>query len=327
MTQGQRADGEGMEAAGTVVVVQKNDHSLGFFDFATGKELARVAVPDYPHEFAISPDGRYAYSCHFGLKLAEDEGPGGNEISVVDLLTAKHVRSIVCNSWRRPHGIAFDAAGGLYVLSEGTSRLLVIPDPVAGVIVRTLPTGGFGSHILSVTRNGAFAFCSNMRSSSVSVLALQGEALAPRILHVGERPEGSAFDATEARLLVCNRESADISVIDVALQTVIGRIETPPGPVRIARRGDAEFVVACYHDQSLIVVDADRRAVTQRVALPGKPVSVGLDPRSGLALAGLLPSGLCVVNVDSGEHMRTIATRDGPDPMSVIQLPLVPSGA
>jgi len=102
-----------MKESEVLVVVQKNDHSLGFFDFATGAELARVRVPDYPHEFAISADGRFAYSCHFGLKLAEDKGPGGNEISVVDLRTAKHVRSIACNGWRRPHGIALDGAGGL----------------------------------------------------------------------------------------------------------------------------------------------------------------------------------------------------------------------
>jgi len=201
--------------------------------------------------------------------------------------------------------------------------LLIIPDPLAGIIVRTLPTGGLGSHIVAVTRDGALAFCSNMHSSSISVLALHGEERPPRILQVGERPEGSAFDAAEQRLLVCNRESADVSVIDVALQTVIGRIPTPPGPVRIARRGEAEFVVACYHDQSLIVIDADRGEVTQRVALPGKPVSVGFDPRSRLALSGLLPSGLSVVNVDTGEVVRTIATRDGPDPMAVIRLPLV----
>ena len=316
-----------MTESDVLVVVQKNDHSLGFFDFVTGAELARVRVPDYPHEFAISADGRYAYSCHFGLKLAEDEGSGGNEISVVDLLTAKHVRSISCNGWRRPHGIAFDGAGGLYVLSEGTSRLMVIPDPVTGAIVRTLPTGGFGSHILAVTHSGALAFCSNMLSSSVSGLALVGDETPPRILQVGERPEGSAFDAAEQRLFVCNRESSDISVIDVTRQEVIGRIETPPGPVRIARRADAEFVVACYHDQSRIVFDAGRGLVTQRVALPGKPVSVGLDPRSGLAMAGLLPSGLSVVDLGSGQVVRTISTRAGPDPMAVIRLPLVLSCA
>lgn len=313
-----------MEKRDVVVVVQKNDHSLGFFDFETGAELARVAVPDYPHEFAISADGRYAYSCHFGLKLAEDGGPGGNEVSVVDLHVQKHVRSISCGNWRRPHGIAFDDAGGLYILSEGTSRLLVIPDPTTGVIVRTLPTGGRGSHILAVTRDGRLAFSSNMGSASVSVITPQNENSQPHVLRVGQRPEGSAFDARERRLLVCNRESADISIIDVARQEVVDRISTPAGPVRIVRRGDADFVVACYHDQSMIVVDADRLVVTARIPLPNKPVSIGIDPNSGLALAGLLPTGMSVVDLGEGAVIRTISTREGPDPMAVLPLPFAP---
>lgn len=311
-----------MEMRDVVVVVQKNDHSLGLFDFASGAELRRVPLPDYPHEFAISADGRFAYSCHFGLKLAEDEGPGGDEVSVVDLAAAQWVRSIPCNGWRRPHGIAFDGSGGLYVLSEGAGRLLVIPDPVGGEIARSLPTGGSGSHIVAVTRDGALAFCSNMFSGSVSVLELHDAGAKPLLLPVGERPEGSAFDAAEERLLVCNRESADIAVIDVGRRAVASRIRTPAGPVRIARRGSADFVVACYHDQSLIVVDADRGEVAQRVALPGRPVSVGFDRRSGMALAGLLPSGLCVVDVAAGRVARVIATRAGPDPMAVLPLPL-----
>ena len=305
-----------------VVVVQKDDHSLGCFDFCSGEELRRVAVPNYPHEFAISADGRYAYSCHFGLKLAEDKGPGGDEISVVDLAEGKHVRSISCGSWRRPHGIAFDGAGRLYVLSEASSRLLVIPDPEAGTIVRALETGGAGSHIVAVTRDGALAFCSNMWSGSVSVLDPQDDDARARVLPVGERPEGSAFDAGESRLLVCNRESSEIVVIDVARQAIDARISTPPGPVRIARCADASFVVACYHDQSMIVVDADRGEVTLRIPLPGKPVSAGFDPRSGLAMAGLLPSGLSITDPAAGHVVRTIPPRAGPDPMAVLQLPL-----
>ncbi len=304
-----------------VVVVQKNDHSLGFFDFPSGTELARVGVPDYPHEFAISPDGRHAYSCHFGLKLAEDEGPGGNEISVVDLEEMRYERSISCGEWRRPHGIAFDERGCLYVLSEGRSALLVIPDPLSGAIDRVLPTAGHGSHIVAVTRDGALAFCSNMVSDTLSVLAPHGDTADPVVLDTGKRPEGSAFDAAEQRLLVCNRESADLTVIDVAGKRVIGRIATPAGPVRIARIAAARFAVACYHDCSIIVVDADAGKLTQRIALPGKPVSIGIDPHSGLALAGLLPSGLAIADLASGELTRTIATRAGPDPMAVFRLP------
>jgi DNA-binding beta-propeller fold protein YncE len=310
-----------MATRDVVIVVQKNDHSIGFYDFLSGSELARVPVPDYPHEFAISPDGRHAYSCHFGLKLAEDEGPGGNEISVVSLAAMRYERSISCGAWRRPHGIAFDASGRLYVLSEGTSCLLVIPDPLSGSIVRTMPTAGSGSHIVSVTRDGALAFCSNMVSDTVSVLAPHGEDEAPIVFNVGKRPEGSAFDEDETRLLVCNRESAELSVIAVAEKKMIGRIATPPGPVRMTRIAGARFAVACYHDRSIIVVDADRGAVTQRVALAANPVSIGIDPHSGLALAGLLPSGLAVADLAAGKAERIIPTRAGPDPMAVVALP------
>ncbi|MBI3122737.1 MAG: hypothetical protein HYZ03_10690, partial [candidate division NC10 bacterium] len=60
-----------------IVVVQKGDHSLGYYDFETGAELDRVPIDPFPHEFAISPDGRLAYMAHFGVALAEDEDTAG----------------------------------------------------------------------------------------------------------------------------------------------------------------------------------------------------------------------------------------------------------
>lgn len=44
-----------------MVVVQKGDHSLGYYDFETGRELGRVGVDPFPHEFTLSSDGRVAY--------------------------------------------------------------------------------------------------------------------------------------------------------------------------------------------------------------------------------------------------------------------------
>ena len=61
----------------SLVVVQKNDHSLGFYDFQTGQETARIALDPFPHEFVLSRDRRYALQTHFGVALAEDEGAGG----------------------------------------------------------------------------------------------------------------------------------------------------------------------------------------------------------------------------------------------------------
>jgi hypothetical protein len=58
-----------------MIVVQKGDHSLGYYDFANGTELGRTTVDPFPHEFVLSADRQFAYSCHFGVALAEDEGP------------------------------------------------------------------------------------------------------------------------------------------------------------------------------------------------------------------------------------------------------------
>ncbi|MCL4744486.1 MAG: YncE family protein [Burkholderiaceae bacterium] len=311
-----------MQARKVMVVVQKDDHSLGFYDFASARELRRVTLPAYPHEFVVNAQGTRAYICHFGLKLAEDEGPGGDEISVVDLPSATRIGSIRCTPWRRPHGIALDGAGALYVLSEAASRLLLIPDPDSGRIEGALPTAGRGSHIVSVTANGLWAFTSNMFSDTVSALDTTDPQRAPIVIESGDRPEGSAFDAGEKRLLVANRESANITVIDVARRRAIDSIDVPPGPVRIVRRAGATFLVALYHDQSLIALDADRRRVVSRVALPGRPVSIGFDRDSGHALAAMLPGGVAVVDVESATHLRTIATRPGPDPIVTLDLPL-----
>jgi YVTN family beta-propeller protein len=304
----------------TLVVVQKDDHSLGLYDYPEGGERARVALPRYPHEFAVDAEGRFSYQCHFGVRIAEEQGPGGDEVSMVDLARREHVRSISCAPWRRPHGIALDRRGALYVLSEASSRLLVIPEPRTGGVERDQPTGGHGSHILSVDSEGRHAWCSNMRSASVTRIDLAGGS-APCSVPVGERPEGSAFDADESRLIVTNRESATLSVIDTATAHVVATIPTPPGPVRIARRPDGRFAVACYHDRSVVVVDIDRGRVELRVALPASPVSIALDASGARALAGLLPAGIAVVDLDHGAVAATIATRAGPDPMAIVELP------
>ena len=77
-----------------LLVVQKNDHSLGCYDPQSGESLGRVALDPYPHEFAVSADGRRAYCCHFGVALAEDEGPGGHTVSVVDIAARRRVLRI-----------------------------------------------------------------------------------------------------------------------------------------------------------------------------------------------------------------------------------------
>jgi YVTN family beta-propeller protein len=263
-----------------MVVVQKGDHSLGYYDFMTGAELARTPVDPFPHEFTLSADLRLAYSSHFGVALAEDEGPGGNTISIVDLATQHRVGTLDCGDWRRPHGIAFDGRGKLYAVSEATSTALVFDDPASGRPSAALPTRGKGSHMLAVTADGAKVFCSNMVSGTVTVVFPRDPGRPAVVVPVGRRPEGSVLDAEERHLYVVNRESAGISVIDARTLTLARAIPTPPGPVRICLDDGGSLLVPFYHRKAIGRFDPDGtcRAL---VDVPGAPISIAFHERAG----------------------------------------------
>jgi DNA-binding beta-propeller fold protein YncE len=307
-----------MASKEVLLVVQKGDHSLGYYDFETGEELARVPLDRYPHEFTLSPDGSRAYQCHFGVALAEDAGPGGNTVSIVDVAARRRIGSLDCAQYRRPHGIACDAAGALYVLSEGTGQLLFARDPASGRFDQAQPTGGKGSHIVSVTRDGRIAFSSNLFSGTVTALFPQDPERPPVAFPVGERPEGSVLDAQDERLYVVARESHHIAVIDVQRLALLEPIPTPPGPVRICWGPDGLLVVPLYHDQSLALVNP-AGTVESVVALPGRPISAGYHGASGMALASTFGDRVCLVDARRGHFVRSIPTRMDPDPVAVVQ--------
>jgi len=302
-----------------IAVVQKGDHAVCYYDLE-GEELARVALDPYPHEWAVSPDRSRAYISHFGLALAEDEGPGGNTVSVLDLPNRRKLGVLDCGEYRRPHGITLDGRGSLYVLSEAGNRLLIADEPSTGRFDRDLPSGGEGSHIVTVSRDGNTAFISNMRSHTVSVVFPEDPDYLPVELDSGRRPEGSVLDRDQERLYVACRESAQIMVVDAVSLQVLAPIPTRPGPVRLCWDHRQRLLAPLYHDHSLALIDPGSRHIDY-IRLPASPVSVGFDADSGLALVSTLGDEVCVIDVEARSLDRRISTRADPDPALLLQLP------
>ena len=302
-----------------MVVVQKGDHSLGYYDFETGRELDRVEVDPFPHEFTLSSDGRVAYLAGFGVALAEHPGDGGNTVSVVDVPGRRRIGTVQCGDYRRPHDVALDGRGTLYVLCEGSSRLLVVRDPTSGRFDLALPTLGQGSHMVTVLRDGSLAFSSNMESGTVTALFPDAPDRPGVVLPVGKHAEGSVLDAEERRLYVMNRESAEITIIDVQQLRVLRSVPTPPGPVRVCRDGD-RLLVALYHGCGLLMVDLNDPAKQQMVPLPAKAISVGYHAPSRTALLSCHDQRVYLVDTVAGAVIRSISTRSDPDPMTVVSL-------
>ena len=302
-----------------MVVVQKGDHSLGYYDFETGRELGRVAVDPFPHEFTLSADKRTAYLAAFGVALAEHPGDGGNTVSIVDVPGRRRLATVDCGSYRRPHDVALDGRGTLYVLCEGSSRLLVVRNPASGRFDQALPTLGHGSHMVTVLRDGSVAFSSNMESGSVTALFPDAPDRPGVVLPVGKHAEGSVLDSEERRLYVMNRESAEITIIDVQQLRVLRSVPTPPGPVRVCRDG-ARLLVALYHGCGLLMVDLNHPAKQQVVPLPAKAISVGYHAPSRTALLSCHDQRVYLVDTKAGAVVRSISTRNDPDPVAVVSL-------
>jgi DNA-binding beta-propeller fold protein YncE len=308
-----------MSTREAIVVVQKGDHSLGYYDFETGAELDRVKIDPFPHEFALSPDENLAYMAHFGVALAEDEGPGGSTVSVVDIHARRRVGTIDCKTHRRPHDVAFDAKGMLYILSEGTGNLLVLSHPASGRIDHVISTGGEGSHKVTVLHDGSMAFCSNMNSDTVGVVFPKDPKRPAVIIPVGKRPEGSVLDAEERRLFIVSREGAEIGVIDVKRLAVIDSIPTPRGPVRICRDPRGRLLVALYYDCGMSIIDPNSGA-QQVIPLPDKPISIGFHAPTHTAMLSTHAHRICLVDTRAGRLARFVPTRSDPDPMAVVSL-------
>ena len=308
-----------------LLVVLKASSAVAYYSL-DGKLLATVKVGLHPHEIALSPDRKFAYVTDNGTMRSEDPGQGGNAISIIDIAARKRVGTISTGKYRRVHGISVDPRTGyLGVTAEAPNRVLHI-DTKGRDIIRHFDTKGHTSHmvILPPGQSGAeYAFVSNAGMATVSTIHLTSGLV--KSIPTGDRPEGMALSKDGKELFVCNRESASITVIDVARQGAIGAIKTGQGPVRIATVPDGSMLVyALMHDNKIEFADTALRRPVAQVPVDGSPVSIALSPDGQLAFAAAEEKDtVFVISVPDRKLLRSFQTAKGsaPDSIALATLP------
>ena len=89
---------------GTLLVVNRHSKagSVSFFDLETETEIARIPVgPGWPHEVAVSPNGRLALTAEYG-----ENGPG-RYVTVMDIPGAQILGRIDMGPMSKPHDSVF----------------------------------------------------------------------------------------------------------------------------------------------------------------------------------------------------------------------------
>ncbi|WP_298955890.1 hypothetical protein [uncultured Methylobacterium sp.] len=306
-------------ASDTLVVMEKGDHALAFYELATGRRTGGVVLPgEYPHEFALDRAGRFAFVGQYGAKSSTTPGPGGGTVHVVDIKARALVRSIDCDPFRRLHGVRLDGRGRLLVLSEDRDVLLGFDAPAeAERPDRAVATGGIKGHLFSLTRDGETAFVTNLLSNTITRVRPFDPAAAPKAVAAGRWPEGTALSPDERSLYVAARRSETLLVLDTESMTVTRTVPTRGDVVRVDCGPDGDLILANYADRSLSLLGPDLREAA-RIGLDGAPVALARHPSSPLAFAALEGDRIAVIDLQAGRLQGTLATGREPDVMAVL---------
>lgn len=269
-----------------LVITARGARELEILDPLTRKVVGRVSVGDqYPHEVAVSPDGKLAFvTCNNrGLSTrTKTMVPAQDYIVVVDLVAQKELRQVETGLGSFPHGIRF-ADGKLYFTDQGYQAIGRY-DPASNQIDWMLGVAQGRDHMLVVTKDAQRIFTTNTFFDTVSEIApwvvdrnyhsdIDEDPPAFKVTNiaVGKSPEGIAMSPDEKEVWVLNRSNGgSVSIIDVASQKLSQtlRLSGTQSPIRLAFTPDGKrVIVADGLNGTILMLDAKTRTVTKQLNL------------------------------------------------------------
>jgi YVTN family beta-propeller protein len=307
-----------MKKRETLLLVQKCAHTFSFYDLATGQAEKHIVLPNFPHEFVVDPVRKLAYVGHYGIETASHLGEmGGHSVFVIDLELREHVKTLNLWPFYRPHGLAVDGQGRLFVMSEAHNTLLRFSDPLAQQVPDlAVPSGGHKTHLFTLTRDGQTAYALNLLSNTVTKIKPNDPTFAPVAAMPGPTPEGNVLSSDESLLYVANRGDDTIVAIDTASMKVVGAGKTRRDPNRVYRSKDREgrdvLLATNSGEQSLSVFDTDLKE-RRCVQLPANPLALSFHPTERAAYISFQDQTVRRLNLDRFEFEQEIATLREPD--------------
>jgi DNA-binding beta-propeller fold protein YncE len=203
----------------------------------------KLALPEEPVDFAVSPDNKTAaisfktnvrlidleprklrapagvgdfgavrYLKDASFLIAADRGE--RRLSIYDVATSQLITHLPLAV--RPDNLCFNSDGGqLFVTGEGTDAVVIVYPYRTPEIAETVLVGP-NPGAMAVSQ--AFLFVANPSAGNVSILEINSRKVAA-VVSVGSDPGFIAVTPDDQYALVLNRQSGDVSVLRVAAIT------------------------------------------------------------------------------------------------------------
>jgi DNA-binding beta-propeller fold protein YncE len=317
-------------SAGELLVGNKSADTVWRLGLEDGRKLGEVASGEGPHEIGVSPDGRRALVTEYG------RGEPGNTLTVIDLASAKAVRSLPLGRHRRPHGVRFLPDGRRAVVTTEASDSLLVVDIDEARIERAIEVGDGGGHMVALADDGSIAYVSKIAAGTVSRVDL-ATGTKTREAPAGKGAEGIAV-APDGAVWVTNRAEDTVTVHDPDSLEIRETLASAGFPIRVVFAPDGRHaLVTNARAATLAVFDANSRERIATVALApddaeyqetllgrdALPIGVIADParpRVYVAISGA--DRIAVVDTRIWKVIDYWQTGREPDALGIIAMPL-----
>lgn len=301
------------------VLVEKFSYSFSGYDLNTGERLFSARLPDYPHEFAVSRDHRYAYVGHYGVQTWMHHGSGGHQVCVIDLARGEYIGNLECAPFNRIHGIQVDQHNRVYALSEEANTLLVFEHPQdSDLPSRAVPVGGIKSHLMVASQSGQRVYCMNMLSHTVTMLHPYDASIAPLSVYAGLKPEGCCLNQDESILYVASRGDNTLTKIDAHTLKVLDCVATGDDPTRIYLSRDQRLYVTNYAECSIGIYDPDSLKELHRIPTTHQPIALAFHPSRNAAYIPLNNNTVVELDLDTLSLSHAFDTGLEPDGLVIL---------
>ncbi|MCB1024248.1 MAG: beta-propeller fold lactonase family protein [Acidobacteria bacterium] len=294
-----------------LLILNKEEATLVMVDGETLEIIAKIPTGDFPHEVAVSADGKTAYVANYGNQTPN------NSLSIIDLVGKTELKRIDLGALWRPHGIV-EANGKIYFTSE-MSRTVARFDPEKGAVDWVIGTGQSATHMLVFTPDKQKIYTANIASDTVSVIKPNGGASPQNIkqIAVGKQPEAIDVSPDGKELWVGQNGDGKISIIDTATDKILEDITVGRVPIRLKFTPDGtKVLVSDASAGELVVVDAKTRKEIKRVTVGGTPVGIQLQPDGKRAFVALTQlDTVKVFDLEKMEFIKDIKPGKNPDGM------------
>jgi len=239
-----------------------------------------------------------------------------DSVSVLDPADFHLIADVTTGS--RPQDVSVDPQGRYFYVTVLFTResddLLEVFDVKTNTLVTSVVTGHQPAHVVP-DHAGKRLYVSNKAGKTLTVISVPEFKRVNSIPLKGKGPDGLVISPDDRVLLVPNRRSGDISVVDLARQKV-DRIKLPSGakPVAMGISGDGRLALVTDIGLNQVhKIDVARRAVSGSLSVGKRPMEAPVHPARPFLYIPCMESGeVYKVDLEAWKVDRVIPVGPGP---------------